>query len=314
MLSHGIRVTENRALVNRFLSVYPDRFLVKHDLSNMFNELQSNCKIYYSVFNTNNDHILVIYKKISIHKVKFNRLLGFPISLSKNKSNEIKVLNMLKSSKSISEVVVSEHELSRHHLNSSNYDVCEYDFYYDIDSLISKIDTSKWRSKHSVTKYKNDLDVRLATLDDYDNLFKIHRVWSEYKGSDYRSKSLFKNYFKNFSTYCSSTYVVTYKGIPVSFNVFDDLHCVSCDRVCSKIIENHYNKWNVPSELDIPHQILSNISYITLYYTTKILREYGYSSFNVGNASSKSLQDFKRRYVDEEIKYYKIKFGGHINE
>lgn len=300
MLSNSIQIVDNKDVVSEFLNIYDDRFKRKFDMSILYNKLQSPSKIYYKIFNLNNDMIIVFFKKVQFIKTNYNRLLGMPISLNKDSKNERKVFNILRDRKAIKELVISEEECIRHNIDYKCLDVAEYDYFYNLKTLESRIDKGSWRSKKSITKYKDDLTIRFAKPSDYDGILEVHENWKKDKGEEFRSKNMFKKYFKTFYDNLDNTIVLQYKEKIIAYEVIDKFS----DKFVTKIISNCLTS---RGDYDIPKSISSNISKILMFYSMKLLIENGFDDYSFGGALSQSLLNFKRTYSTSEFKYYKIK-------
>lgn len=315
MLSNGIKVIDRYSVVDIFLHKYDSGQYRHYDVPRVYNELQNSCSIKFKIFNINTVRVFVLFKHVQIYSAKFYRLIGFPIAENGDKQLEIALFNKLRTCEDIREAYISSKDLER--IGNLNLKAIDIDFYTDLNKLDSIFD-NKWKSKQCYNRYKDDIEVRFATIDDYTSINNLYKSWVNYKDSTRDkagTKAMFKKFFKHFEEYLNNTLVMTYKGDIISFSIWD----LDFD-VAVKIAENSYNIHNRLPKYDNDansKNLFRKASDLFYYLSCMFLKDIGHKGFTVAGASSykdsitdDSLLMFKNRYAHELIHYYVIPMGG----
>lgn len=315
---------EDRDTLQEFFNVYERTKLYPYYLNYAYEELNSNGAYKYAVIEIDKDKVLLSIRDINIHTTKYRRLIGFPISLSSNYQNELKVFELAKDELSCKNILLREEELSLlpKCYKDSPYKLEDVDYYSDIEQRVIDIEKRRFRVKHRINKYKDDMVLRLATHEDISDIKTIHQSWINFKNQNnipIRSKKIFKNMFKNIDKYLKEDsdiklYVLYYKHIPMGFTLLNDIG----NGNCHQIVQQYYNHTNLP-DIDIPdnvegrllwediRKISTDIGQIFYYFLIKQLYKEGYKRVSVaGTGGGKSLLEFKHNIHKNVNKYFLV--------
>lgn len=304
MLNDGTKIIDNEGFVYHVLSIYPDRRL-PYDLSPKYNNMTSRCQYKFKIFKIDSDLVVVFYKDVQFFKVKFKRLIGFPISLSKNHNNEIILFNKLKSDLTIKEAYLSKYEVDT--IIKADLEEVSNDFITYVDEAKKKMN-SKWRCKHQINTIKNKcLIMRKASINDYQQISDLFDSWVQYKeGIDFKAYTTKMNKIrKNFDKWIDSIYVLDLYGTIISVSIFD---FVSKDDV-HYLFSYFYNAHHYPASLEEHRSVFVQMSNVHYYYVINLLDELGYTMYRYGSAETDSLYKFKYRYANEVMTYHKLKLN-----
>lgn len=310
---------EDKDILQQFFNVYERTRLYPYYLNYGYLSLNSNGSYKYTIIEMCDDKILLCIKDIKLFTTKYLRLLGFPISLSGNYSNELKVFEYAKNVIGCKNILLKEDELQLlpEEYRIVNDEIEDYDYYSNIEQRVIDIQKRRFRVKYRINKYKKDITFRLANKSDIENLKEIHENWVNFKTQNnipIRSKKIFKNMFKHIYDYMGEDkdiriYILYYKEVAMGFTLLND---IGNNNVC-QIVQQYYNSSNLPkvSEEDFIDigKICSDLGEIFYYFLIEQLHKEGYKKAMVaGTGGSKSLLDFKKHIHKSVIKYKLIRF------
>lgn len=318
-----IRYGDKNAL-HEFFSVYDRTKLYPYYLNYGYNELNSNGSYKYAIIEIDGDKVLLSIKDIKLFTTKYKRMLGFPISLNSNYNNELKVFELAKNEIGCRNILLREEEITLlpSYYTELPHKLEDVDYYSDIEQRVIDIDKRRFRVKHRINKYKEDMVLRLATHEDIPSIKAIHQSWVEFKSSNsipIRSKNIFKNMFKNIERFIDEDsdirlYVLYYKHIAMGFTLLNDIG----NGNCHQIVQQYYNHTNMPN-IEVPDnvegrllwedicKITTDIGQIFYYFLIKQLHKEGYKRVSVaGTGGGKSLLEFKHNIHKSVNKYYLV--------
>lgn len=313
---------EDKDNLQQFFNVYKRTQLYPYYLNYGYEELNSNGSYKYAIIEIEDDKVLLCIKDIKMFTTKYKRMLGFPISLKGIYANELKVFEIAKDVIGCKNIQLREDEvdLLPDYIKDKERKLQDVDYYSDIDKRVIDIQKRRFRVKHRINKYKNDMVFRLAKKDDIINIKDVHKSWIAFKKNNnigIRSKMIFKNMFKNIEDYMKEDsdirlYVLYYKDILMGFTLLNDIG--NCN--CHQIVQQYYNHMNMPdiiSQLDDEllkediRKICTDSGQIFYYFLIEKLHEEGYRKVTVaGTGKGKSLLEFKRNIHKEVNNYYLI--------
>lgn len=229
--------------------------------------IKNTTQVMYMELNFNSTPVLIIYKYVKIIKNQFVRLLHFPITKDGDVTLENKVLKFLSKQDVVQEIVTSDEDLIHHNFAiKDNFDLYATDFYDILDNdLVYKVNRGKYKSKIKYTKYKDSIDFRHATTDDYTDIMILMNTWKTYKDDTDKlfNKKTFNTIEKHFETLLLPpfyTYVITFNGNIVAFEVLyeqgDILYQLvnqayrEINDVATKDVIDYVHKWNHKLTID----------------------------------------------------------------
>lgn len=292
-----------------------------YSLNYMYNEMNGNHAHRYAIIEKDGDEIFVAIKKVDMFNIKYNRLIGLPISKQGDRYIEKVITAQLMNNGFISEVYIREDYLEDVFVADA-YDttIADEDFYTHIPTKFKEIDRSKFRSKHRINKCnRNELvEFRALTPHDITSVKMLHADWKKLKAdeSSLHGGRLFNNFIKNFNGYTVDEnmliYGLFYDDILLAFTVLAKTN----DGYCYQLINQSYNRKNEPYDMgrldnnqvgDLT-KILTDIGQIFYYYYIKELNNKEFIGVTAaGTAGSKKLLTYKRNMNSNSIKYYKVK-------
>ena len=262
-----------------------------YNLSLDYNTMTKESKFRFLLISIGEDKVFAPYKVIQLMKTKQIRFFGFPISESKNESNERKVFEALKKMPFV-KFVFTERISGASRL--TEYD----DYFYDLDN--PKFETSRYRSKNYINKLFTNKDVQIAfTESPYSAAFQeLRKAWKlgmEARGSKVSTASdrCFTNIINSRNKNLRFISVF-YKGKLLSLQVF------LIHEVYSDLLYIHH-LWAGEEK-----GILSNIVEIQKYLSWKFLFERGIKRIYLAGCrpTEHRLLKHKQRTCDGRIEYY----------
>lgn len=262
-----------------------------YNLSLDYNTMTKESKFRFLLISIGDDKVFAPYKVIQLMKTKQIRFFGFPISESKNESNERKVFEALKKMPFIKFVFTER--------ISGASRLPEYDDYlYDLDN--PKFATSRYRSKNYINKLLSNPDVQIAfTESPYNAAFQeLRKAWK--LGMEARGSKVSTSSDRCFTNIINSRnknlrfISVFYKDKLLSLQVFL-IHEVYAD-----LLYIHH-LW-----MGEEKGILSNIVEIQKYLSWKFLFEQGIKRIYLAGCrpTEHRLLKHKQRICDGKIEYY----------
>lgn len=309
---------EDKDILQQFFNVYTRTHLYPYYLNYGYNELNSNSSYKYAIIEIEDDKVLLCIYDINIHTTKYKRMLGFPISLKANYDNELKVFEIAKDIIGCKNIQLREEEteLLPEAFKVKERKLNDVDYFSDIDQRVIDIQKRRFKVKHRINKYKDDIELRLATTKDISQIQKIHQSWVNFKTENHigiRRKKIFKNMFKHIEDYMSEDsdirlYILYYKDIAMGFTLLNDIG----NHNCHQIVQQYYNHLNMPKDVDESlledvRKICTDIGQIFYYFLIERLYDEGYKKVTVaGTGGGKTLLEFKRNIHKEVNNYYLI--------
>ena len=265
-------------------------------------------EVMYLTISINNTPTTLIYKKVSLYKNQYIRLLHFPITTPRNPQLECKILSLLiQQCKNINEILTTMQDFEEH-----GYDITKLkskiwatDFY----DILPIYKNGQHKSKIKYTKYQDLIDMRAATQDDYFDILNILTLWEKNKQDNdtlYNKKTFntIKNKFPLLLEKPFTTYVTTFKDIIVSYQILYEQGDVTFQLV------NQAYKTPIKGLDEYSKDIISYVHKWQHYLTLQLLNDkckiinYEYASNRKGG-----LYNFKNNLYQNKEPLYQVKFN-----
>lgn len=214
----------------------------------------------YKIFKVNGDEVLVLFKQVNMFKVHYKRLLGTPISKTRNRRIELALFKKLMQLEDVTEVQLLEQNAKDFGIPFSSATLNGAEFTVNPKEVIKTMN-GKYRQRYFINKYKDDIEFRDVKESDFINIINLLNDWIKHKDSEegVHSKPIYKNIIKDPYKYLMGDYVtkvIYYKGDLFAFSVYS----VTSDKV--------FQITNIVSTFNdyFPHNLIKGGNRIVYYY------------------------------------------------
>ena len=269
----------------------------------------------------NNDLVIVVMKRVQMFKYIYNRMEGLPISISRNRNNELKVLLELFKSGTIYKI--GGLEIETENLNKYGFELSgqlnTYNFYSHIPSNYEKISKNKWMTKKGIHRMLKMENLTWEILKNYSEKVDVisdgFDKWKIESEGEVMGKRLTKairkyEFWKDPNVIY---YMFSYKNIPVGFCVY-----LISNNICYQLVNKSIGHAKYDQEFDILNkqeeleldELKRRVNALIHYITIKDLNGRGFEhSYFGGSFRKKSLAVYKGVMNDEIIEHhiYKLK-------
>lgn len=288
-----------------------------YSLNYMYNEMNGNNAHRIFVHTKNKDKIFLAMKRVDMFDIKYNRLIGLPISQKSDYVTVASTINELFDSGLIKEMYVPEHELGfMLHYDSMlemfiDVEPVDFDYYTDIEERLPYISRSKYRSKHRINICERQgAEMRVLGFDDYTQVKQLHEQWVKGKEVDtsVHGGRMFSYFFKNYHKIVNDENLILlglfYGEQLLGFTLFSKV----LDGYAYQLMSQTYNVKTLETADDTLRKVLQDIGQVFYYYIVTKLHSLNIKGFTVaGAAGSKKLLQYKENMNTGVIKYYKCR-------
>ena len=274
-------------------------------------KIKNTNQVMYLLLNINDHEVLLIYKYVKIIKNQFIRLLHFPITKPHNVGLEVQLLKLLSKHPQIQEILTTKTDLEYHNFPiRDNYDLWATDFYDILDESHAKVNRGKHKSKVKYTKYKDRIQFRKATEDDYLDIMNILHEWKQFKIDDDTlfNKKTFHTVEKKFSELLYppfATYITLFDGVIVAFEVVHD----EGDTLFQLVNQAYRKPDQLPFDEIIAKDIIAYVHKWNHLLTINELHDkYKIINYEYASDPNGGLFNFKRNLYTYEVPLYRLKF------
>ena len=320
----SLKTPVSKKFIDYYNDVRMERYgiggILPAEYSNEYNKISEDWQRKVVTVGIDDDLVIIILKKVQMFKYVYLRMEGLPISISKNKKNEVLVLNTLFNNDIVHKIGCLENEseiLDDKFTFSEKID--SYNFYSYIPDNYKKISVNKWKTKKGIKRMLNMSNLNWKVLTEYNPSIPIinngfdrwkKEVEGTHKGWHKLSKGI--NNYKFWEDKNVLYYLFSYKDIPIALCVYIVIdnkchqivnksfgHCIFEDDIFSSLNEDELNEIE-----ELKKRTNALIHYITIEDLNNRNIEHGYFG---GAFSMKSLRKYKQIMNDEEIEHHIFK-------
>jgi len=320
----------SKSLIRKYNSIRIKRCGITASLRSEYSyEYQTICKDNarkFLIVNIENDSVIIPLKRVQMFKYIYNRLDGFPISLSDNRENEYLILKEISKNQLAKKIDVTEEEskllIEWGFSNFEKRESCDY--YSNIPNNFLIIDKNKWRTKKGINRMLKMPNLTFKVLKnegalDYENVLKdkedinkLNLGWEKYKkeinkipkGWIRLEKSMAKySYWNDNFTVC---YLFKYKDIPVAYVVYIIIDNKVCYQIINKTVgRSLYDNINFLENEKLEfEEVRKRIPAFVHYITVKDMHQRGVLHGFFGGWSSSNGRVYKKSMNDSEVIRY----------
>ena len=255
----------------------------------------------------NNTPTFIIYKKVSLYKNQYIRLLHFPITTPRNPQLECKILMALRQQyPQIQEILTTMQDFEEHNVDITRFKckIWATDFY---DPLPQQ-KNGKHKSKIKYTKYQDLINMRLAQEQDYLDIMNILTLWEQDKkiNDTLYNKKTFNSIKNNFPLFLQDpfkVYVTTFKDTIVSYQIL-----YSQGDILFQLVNQAYKR-DIPTLEEYSKDIIAYV-HKWQHYLTLLEFNDQYARINYEYASNQKggLYNFKNNLYQCKEELIQLKF------